>query len=102
MSESVLVEAERIINGDRRQDYGDVLPGFEMVASMWSAVLGVDVTAEQVCLCMVLLKVQRAANGYQRDSLVDIAGYAGCLELIRMHRGARAGASDSTKTEAGQ
>lgn len=83
MSESILQEAERIINGQRRDDYGDVRESFELIAALWSPVVGVTVTAEQVALCMIQLKVARAMNGYQRDSLVDIAGYAGCLAKLR-------------------
>ncbi len=82
MSENVLQEAERIIHGDRRGDYGDVLASFQLIAALWSPVVGAVVTAEQVALCMIQLKVARALNGYQRDSIVDIAGYAGCLAEI--------------------
>lgn len=35
---------------------------------------------------MIQLKVARAMNGMQRDSLVDIAGYAGCIELIQTEK----------------
>jgi len=83
VSETVLQEAERIINHDRRDDYGDVRASFETIAALWSPVIGARVTAEQVALCMIQLKVARAMNGFQRDSLVDIAGYAGCLAQLR-------------------
>ncbi len=82
MSETVLQEAERIINGSRREDYGDVRLSFERIAALWSPVIGTTVSAEQVALCMIQLKVARALNGWQRDSIVDIAGYAGCLALL--------------------
>lgn len=82
MGESVLQEAERIINGQRHDDYGDVRESFERIGKLWAPLLGVDVTAEQVALCMIQLKVARALNKYQRDSIVDIAGYAGCLEKL--------------------
>lgn len=82
MTESVLQEAERIINGDRRDDYGDVRDSFDVIAALWTPIIGTKVTAEKVALCMIQLKVARALNGYQRDSLVDIAGYAGCLAQI--------------------
>lgn len=84
--ESVLVEAERIINGQRRDDYGGALESFTRIADLWSPVLGVPVTAEQVALCMIELKVARYMNGYHRDSVVDIAGYAGCLQKIHDER----------------
>lgn len=83
---SILTEAEDIINGQRRVDYGAVLPSFTVIGNLWAPVLGVDVTAEQVALCMIGLKIARAMNGFHRDSLVDIAGYAGCLEKIADER----------------
>lgn len=91
---SVLSEAEDLINGQRHIDYGGEFDSFSRIAVLWSAVLETKVTAEQVALCMIQLKVSRAvanlANGpVQRDSLVDIAGYAGCLEHVQSQRAAR-------------
>jgi hypothetical protein len=85
--ESVLQEAERIINGERRESYGGALESFDRIAKLWEPILGGGVTAEQVALCMIQLKVARYLVGQQRDSIVDIAGYAGCLEKIEKERG---------------
>jgi hypothetical protein len=85
---SVLQEAETIINGDRRTDYGTATASFERIASMWSGYLGIDLSPHDVAMLMVLLKVARSKQGIdttgapQRDSLVDIAGYAGCSEKV--------------------
>jgi hypothetical protein len=86
--ESILQEAEKIVNGDRRKDYGGPLESFTKIAALWSPILGVDITPDQVALCMIGLKIARATNGMQRDSLVDIAGYAGCIELMQNERAA--------------
>jgi hypothetical protein len=85
-TESILQEAERIINGDRRSDYGKALDSFNKIAEGWAMVLGHPVTPEQVALCMVQLKVARWLNGQQRDSLVDICGYVGCIEQVQQER----------------
>jgi hypothetical protein len=85
-SPSILQEADSIINGDRQKEYGSPLQSFTRIAALWSPVLGVEVTAEQVALCMIGVKVSRYMNGQQRDSIVDIAGYAGCLELMKKER----------------
>lgn len=79
---SVCEEANQIIHGQRREDYGTPRASFERIAALWAIVLGVDVTPQQVVLCMIQLKVARALHGWHRDSFVDIAGYAGCAELI--------------------
>lgn len=88
--ETILSEADRIVNGQRREDYGGPFDSFSDIAAGWSMVLGVQVTPEQVGLCMIQLKVARAKNGgFHRDSFVDIAGYAQCMEFVAEHRASR-------------
>lgn len=84
---SILEEAERITrNGQRRQDYGSPLVSHERIAKLWTDILDFPVTAEQVALCMIGLKIARYKNGGTRDSLVDIAGYANCLDMMAEER----------------
>lgn len=85
---SILDEAKKIVHGARQKGYGGPKESFGRIAAMWSAYLGTEVTDQDVAMMMVLLKVSRARNGIskdgvpQEDSLVDIAGYAACAELI--------------------
>lgn len=82
--------AKSIIGGDgqRRQDYGDALDSFEAIAKLWSVVLGIEVTAEQVALCQALLKMGRLLNKpNHEDSWVDIIGYAALGGDIAMRPG---------------
>ncbi|MHB1772286.1 MAG: DUF6378 domain-containing protein [Acidimicrobiales bacterium] len=80
--ENVLEEADRIVHGDRRQDYGSPRESFQVIASLWGPVFGVTVTPEQVALAMIELKVARILAGAGRDSIVDVAGYAGTLAIV--------------------
>lgn len=75
-----LNEASRIITGERDAQYGGPEDNFTRIAKIWSAILGIDITTEDVAMCMVGLKVARYASksGFQPDTWVDIAGYAGC------------------------
>lgn len=77
---SALREAAGIINGDRNKQYGAPEDNFERTAKIWSVILGIDISNEDVAMMMVGLKVARYASksGYQPDTWVDIAGYAGC------------------------
>ena len=84
--ESCLQEAQHICDSVRGADYGHPLDDWTRTAAMWSAVLGVPVTAEQALLCMVCVKVSRECNRPKRDNLVDIAGYAYCLERVQQRR----------------
>lgn len=80
--ESILQEAERLINGDRREAYGDAHENFTNIAIGWEVIFRDGVTAEKVAVAMIWLKICRFLNKASRDSIVDIAGYAGCLEKI--------------------
>ena len=63
----------------RGENYGDVRQTHQRIASLWSVVLGQDVTPEQVALCMTCLKVARLIETPDHeDSWVDIAGYGAC------------------------
>jgi hypothetical protein len=77
---AALREAAGIINGDRNKQYGNPEDNFERTAKIWSVILGIEISNEDVAMMMVGLKVARYASksGYQPDTWVDIAGYAGC------------------------
>lgn len=78
---TILEEAAQITNGSRREIYGPPGEEFPRMAKMWSLVLNTEVTAQQVCLCMIAMKLMRSAvSPGHRDSLVDMAGYARILE----------------------
>lgn len=79
---TILDEAKRLIHGARQADYGSPRENFTDIAALWSPILGVEVLPEQVVMCMITLKVARLKKGYHRDSVVDIAGYAGVLEMV--------------------
>lgn len=73
----LLREAEKIITGDRQASYGDATESFNRLAALWTATLGTPVTAAQVALCLIQLKVSRlTASPDHADSWLDIAGYA--------------------------
>lgn len=80
---SILQKAEALINGPRRASYGSASKNFTNVAAGMSVILGVTVTAEQVGLCMVWLKICRQVNKPDTDNLLDAAGYLGCIEQVQ-------------------
>ena len=77
--EAVLAAALAAVNGERNQSYDEPEDNFGRTAQLWSAYLTVEVTAIDVAVLMVLLKVARLMHtpGHV-DSWVDIAGYAAC------------------------
>ena len=72
---SILKEAQEIIAGPRRKAYGPVEQSFERIALIWSGVYRKPITAKQVALMMIGLKLYRESNSHHRDNLVDILGY---------------------------
>ena len=80
--EDLLQHAAAVVR-DRRRSYGDPTDLFERVAVRWSQVLGAKVTAAQVGLCLIDLKLARLVGDPKHlDSLVDVAGYAACVREV--------------------
>lgn len=78
---NILNTANDIINGDRKDEYGDAFDSFDRIAGLWSSYLDQYITPVDVAQMMILMKVSRGANVakfnvIQEDSLVDIAGYS--------------------------
>jgi hypothetical protein len=78
--QQMLEEASGIISGQRDEQYGKPEDNFGRIAKIWSVILGIDISTEDVAMLMVGLKVARYVNksGFQGDTWVDIAGYAAC------------------------
>jgi hypothetical protein len=80
----MLRSAARLVE-DRRNSYGDPADSMAAIAARWSLTLGRPVTAAQVVLCMIDLKLARLAHDPAHlDSIRDVAGYAAVLrEVVR-------------------
>ena len=84
--ETILDEAKRLVGGDRGADYGPPAQDYARTAKMWTGVLldklrdGEEVMARDAMLCMIAVKMSREAHRHKRDNLVDIAGYAYCID----------------------
>ena len=76
--ESILDAAKRCVCGDREQDYGSPEDNFAVIAALWTAYTGTDITPKDVAMMMALLKIARAKAGSKPDTYVDLAGYAAC------------------------
>lgn len=75
-----LREAARLINGDRNGQYGTPQENFTNIAKIWTVILQREFTTEDVAMAMIGMKLARfvSKSGFQPDTWVDIAGYAGC------------------------
>jgi hypothetical protein len=84
---SILMEAEELINGSRQKIYGHPFHDFSRTAKIWSAMLGIEIAPVQVAYMMIAVKLSRLCQSpAHRDSLVDIAGYAGTAEKVNEYK----------------
>jgi hypothetical protein len=91
MNEDILDRA-RTVCKDRGEHYGDPTTDFTKIAHLWDVVFESEypIQPEQVALAMILVKIARITqnhNYYHADSVLDILGYANCLEKVAKARG---------------
>jgi hypothetical protein len=82
--EEILAEASRIISRDRNLSHGDAFQNHAEIAEFWNIYLDkklqpmASITAEDVALMMVLMKISRNTQGKKNnlDNFIDMCGYA--------------------------
>jgi hypothetical protein len=92
--ESILQEANRIVNGDRGEAYGHPFDDFSKTATLFNTITGRDLIAEDVATLLLCVKLSRESNKRKRDNRVDAAGYLLCLDKIIERRSADRAADD--------
>ena len=79
---TVLEEAAEVVDS-RNDNYGHPSTNFRNIADLWTVILGIPVSMEQVGLCMIALKIARQIHKPNRDNLVDMAGYVRTIEKLQ-------------------
>lgn len=83
MSAATLLDEAEAILAQRETAYGDAAASMAVIAARWSITLGQPVSAAQVVLCMIDVKLARLAHDpTHRDSAVDVIGYAALLPEV--------------------
>lgn len=83
--ESALLEAQRLVHGDRQAAYGHPYDDYLRTSRMWEGLLGLPegfIGPRKAALMMALVKASREVNRPKRDNRVDGAGYFECVDLI--------------------
>ena len=83
----ILLEAHSLITGDRQKQYAHPLYDYTQARDIFEGMTGICLTVEQAILFMVAVKLSRlrtalADGGWHHDSIVDTAGYLGCLAMV--------------------
>lgn len=99
-----LKAAAECVCGSREDDYGSPEDNFSVIAALWTAYTGTDITPKDVAMMMALLKITRAKAGSKPDTYIDLAGYAACgAEISERDPKRTASTSDADEgTEAGK
>jgi len=94
---TILQEAESLIYGERNKHYRHPTENFNNIANLWNAYFkailvrpGVSGSAAvfqinniDIAYLNILQKIARGATNQEHiDSVIDIAGYAGCIERV--------------------
>lgn len=88
----ILETAEKMVCGQREQDYGMPENNFQVIADLWNVYLKYsynstplpDFTPFDVSMMMTLFKIGRIASGTcTDDSIVDACGYLACAGEIK-------------------
>ena len=82
--EEILKKARDLITGDRNETHGDAFQNHAEIAEFWNIFLDkklqpmASITAEDVALMMVLMKISRNTQGKKNnlDNFIDMCGYA--------------------------
>ena len=82
--EEILKKANDLITGDRNETHGDAFQNHAEIAEFWNIFLDkklqpmASITAEDVALMMVLMKISRNNQGKKNnlDNFIDMCGYA--------------------------
>jgi len=82
--DSILHEAYALAGhgGERNDSYDHPYPNFSKIAKGWEVLFGVPITPRLVALAMIWMKTVRDAHKGKRDNIVDISGYAYCIERL--------------------
>jgi len=80
----ILQKAKDLITGDRNETHGDAFQNHAEIAEFWNIFLDkklqpmASITAEDVALMMVLMKISRNTQGKKNnlDNFIDMCGYA--------------------------
>ena len=86
----ILLEAHHLITGPRQAEYSHPFDDYYKVKELFYAMTGIMLTVEQAILFMVCVKLARLSTNmehgrWKRDTIVDAAGYLGCMSMAHEH-----------------
>jgi hypothetical protein len=87
---NILEKANSIINKrseEKERNYGPFSEGMRRAALIASGATGKEITAEDMYMCMVALKLSRESYNHKEDNLLDAVAYLGALNNLHDEQG---------------
>jgi len=87
---NILKEADQIINErseEKERMYGPFGEGMERAAMIASGATGKKITAKDMYMCMIALKLSRESYNSKEDNLLDAVAYIGALNNYEIENG---------------
>ena len=87
---NILEKANNIINKrseEKERNYGPFSEGMRRAALIASGATGKTITAEDMYMCMVALKLSRESYNHKEDNLLDAVVYLGALNNLHNEQG---------------
>jgi hypothetical protein len=79
---NILEKANQIVNEraeEKERQYGPMSEGMERAARIASGATGKTLTAKDMYLCLVALKLSRESYNHKEDNLLDAVAYLAAL-----------------------
>jgi hypothetical protein len=85
VDKSIVVDAVKLVTGDRHDTYGPAGESFARTGKAMGALLHLDrdLTPQEVAMFFIIHKLSRETYNPKRDNRVDIVGYTLLLDEIQ-------------------
>jgi hypothetical protein len=83
MKDSLLLQADKVVNGDRNEQYGDAKQAFNEYSDILKTTFNISLSPEEICKVMMAIKLGRLKYKFKEDSLLDLMGYSEILNRLQ-------------------
>ena len=83
MKDSLLLQADKVVNGDRNEQYGDAKQAFNEYSEILKTTFNISLSPEEICKVMMAIKLGRLKYKFKEDSLLDLMGYSEILNILQ-------------------
>lgn len=86
---NILEQANQIINlrsEEKERMYGPIAESMEKASQLASLMTSKSITAEDLYLCMVAIKLSRESYSHKEDNLLDAVAYLGALNNYQQNK----------------